>query len=131
EGHGGNDVIDAGSADDLITIPMPTNTSFPTVAGGSGSDYLVIEASNGNDAMHVWKPAGYDVQVDELTGTAATGTVRATGIEEVDVDLNAGADTITVDTLVGSSVNTIAVDAGQIITDTGRTELIADPDNPG
>src|SRR5207253_4759429 len=116
EGHGGNDVINAGDGNDLIVIPMPTNTSFPTVVGGGGADVLDVQFPNGPDTVHVWKPSGYDVQVDELTGTTATGTVRATGIEEVDTELGGGADTITVETLVNSSVGTVSVDLGQTIT---------------
>ena len=134
ESNGGNDTIDAGNGNDVIRIPMPTWTSYPTVIGGGGTDYLLVTTSTGNDVMYVFKPSDADLQIDQQvskTNSAAVGTVKATGIEELDLLLGDGADTATIETLVGSSVATIVVDAGQNIHHTGVFQLMPDPDNPG
>ena len=114
--NGGNDTINAGTGDDVVRIPMPTNTSFPTVAGGGGHDYLLI--STGTGSRHRprleagrRRPPGRPAERHRR----AVRTVKAIGVEEVDLLLGAGADTATIETLVGSTVQTIVVDAGQNI----------------
>src|SRR5262249_28757295 len=104
--NGGNDTIDAGDGNDVGKIPMATTTSLPRIGMGGGTDYLLIAATPSSDVVHVWKPAGVDVQVDKLStvGGTAIGIVRATGVEQVQLDMGAGADNVTVDTLLGSTV---------------------------
>ena len=125
DGRGGSDKIYAGGGNDLIRLKMPTTAVLPTIEGGTGTDFLVVTASTGPDNLRVSK--GSDLRIYQV---ANTGSVDANGIEELDVDLGAGADKITIDTLNNSSVKVVSVNTGQIVTDTGQTVLVPDPDDP-
>src|SRR5262249_32515719 len=125
EGRGGRDTINAGDGDDLVKIGVPSTTGFPTVEGGPGHDVLALTATANNDNLTVTGPSG------AVTVAAAGGAiVTANSVEELYVDLGAGADTITIEELSASSAKQVTVDAGQIVTDTGQTVLVTDADNP-
>ena len=62
--------------------------------------------------------------------TVGSGKITGIGFEEVDVDLAAGADQVSIYPLVGTDVTLVDVNAGQIVTTTGQFQLISDPDNP-
>ena len=106
-------------------MSLPNAGTFPTVEGGTGSDILVLTLSAGDDSVLMSNPGGNDVRVAR---TNATGNVEADDVEEVDVDLGAGADTLRIRTLAGTSVNTIRVDFGRIVTVSGQTTEITDDD---
>src|SRR5919201_7170439 len=104
---------------------MPATAVYPTIEGGSGTDFLLLTASTGADNLRVSR--GSDVRIAQVGNT---GMVDANGIEELHLDLGAGADRLEIDPLHGSSVSIVDVDTGQIVTDTGQTQLVTDPDNP-
>ena len=126
EGGGGVDTVYAGGGDDVVKVTMPA-TATPTVRGGAGSDFLVVTATTGADNLTVESGGTSTVWVRQ---TAGTGKITGIGFEEVDVDLGAGADHITINPLAGTGVALVTVNAGQIVTDTGQTRLVSDPDNP-
>src|SRR5439155_381449 len=97
----------------------------PTVDGGSGTGFLVVTAWTGPDTLRVSK--GSDVRIYQVN---SPGSVDANSIEELDVDLGAGADTISIDTLNNSIDKVVSINTGQIVTDTGQTVLVPDPDDP-
>ena len=125
-GGGGHDTINAGGGDDLIKIGMPGTDTIPLINGGSGSDILAITASNNADNLTV-TGASHQVHIAQTNGT---GRINATSIEELDIDLGAGADTLTINPVSGSDVTLLSVDLGQVVTDTGQSQLVDDPDNP-
>ena len=127
DGGGGLDTISAGGGDDVVKANMPTATT-QTVNGGSGRDFLIVTGTPGNDNYTVDKFASHVVRIKQTSGT---GQIQGTSIEELDVDLGAGSDRILVNLLSGSDTTLVGVNAGQIVTDTGQTEQVDDPDNPG
>src|SRR6202007_2212421 len=78
--------------------------------------------------LAVTSPSSNTVRIAQAGG--GTGQLNATSIYELDIDLGAGADTLTINPLAGSNVNLVSVDLGQIVTDTGQSQLVTDPDNP-
>ena len=106
---------------------MPSTTTLPLIRGGAGTDFLVITASTFADDLIVRSPSSSNVRIERRTGG---GQINATGIEDLDIDLGAGADKIEINPLAGSGVILVSVNAGQIVTDTGTTVLVSDPDNP-
>ena len=123
---GGADTISAGGGDDVVKLNMPA-TATPTIRGGAGSDFLVISASNGNDNLTI-EPGG--TSTVWVRQTNAAGKITGIGFEEVDLDLRAGADQVTINPLAGTGVSLVVVNAGQIVTPTGQFELVHDEDNP-
>ena len=122
----GSDSIDSGGGvdtsigrggDDVIKVLMPA-TATPSIDAGSGSDFLVITASTGADDLVVTTPSAGNVRV---AYRSASGTVNASNVEELDIDLSAGADKLEINPLTGSGVAVVSVIAGQIVTDTGQT----------
>ena len=116
-GDGGDDLISVNSSTDIVTggtgndtivlNSLPTG-SMPTISGGGdGNDVLAVHGSAGADSIHIFKPAGADVELD-----SATGSVTATGIHELDVSLSNGGDTAVIDNLDTSSVVLVNIDVG-------------------
>src|SRR5262249_40238515 len=66
-----------------------------------------ISGSTGGDTVHVFKPSAADVEID-----SAGGSVKAMGIHELDLNLDGGADTVTIDNLQSSSVVLAHIDLG-------------------
>ena len=125
-GGGGIDTVSAGGNDDVIKVNMPA-TATPSISGGSGHDFLVVTATTGNDNLTVESGGSNTVRIRQTIGA---GTITASGIEELDIDLAAGADQLFINPLAGTGVALVAVNAGQIVTNTGQFQLISDPDNP-
>ena len=63
-----------------------------------GDDILVLTASSGNDNLILSKPAGNDLKVERVGGTA----FEADDVEEVSIDLGAGADTLKIKRMAGT-----------------------------
>ena len=124
DGRGGLDNLFGDAGDDVLKVTLPSTGTFPTVEGGAGDDILVLTLSAGDDNVLMSNPGnGNDVKVAR---TNATGNVEADDVEEVDIDLGAGADTLRISTLAGTTVNTIRVDYGRIVTVSGQTTEITD-----
>ena len=126
DGGGGVDNVQGGGGDDLIKVSMPA-TATPSVDAGSGSDFLVITATPGNDDLIVDSPSSGHVRI---AYRGAAGTVNASHVEELDIDLSAGADRLEINPLAGSGVTVVSVIAGQIVTDTGQTQLVPSVEDP-
>src|SRR5262249_36186824 len=125
-GFGAGDVLNGGAGDDVISSNGPSDsitggTGHHTIVlnhlpapamprltgGGDGNDVLAISGSTGGDTVHVFKPSAADVEID-----SAGGSVKAMGIHELDLNLDGGADTVTIDNLQSSSVVLAHIDLG-------------------
>ncbi|MGZ6715887.1 MAG: hypothetical protein ACXVFG_14140, partial [Gaiellaceae bacterium] len=130
-GRGGNDNIHGDAGNDVIHLTIPNGTSNFVVDGGADTDILMLTGSPSAENISVTR-GSQDIRVSRFAGTTETGRVDGKAVEEVDIDLGAGADTITIGSLLGattSTVTTIAVNAGQIVTQTG-TQLVPSPADP-
>ena len=131
DGRGGLDTIDAGAGDDLIRITVPSTVGQPVVQGGAGTDFIAVKATTGPDSLVIRRPTGIPTADIEIAQTGAGAPyLRANGIETIVIDLGAGADVLTIESLNGTGVKTVIVDAGRTVTDTGQTVLVTDADNP-
>ena len=122
DGGGGADTIHAGQGNDLIRWSL-SGAVLPTVDGGSGRDFLVVTATAQADTLVVSRPVHGSVRVAKGSGS---GSITASSIEDLVVDLGAGGDTITVESLESSGVARMRIDAGQRIVDTGQTQVVSD-----
>ena len=126
--NGASDVVYAGADDDIVQMTLPT-TAIGTVrihgGGGGANDILTLAGTNGADAVVMSSiPNGMQI----VRSGQFNGTLGVDGFHEVDLVLNGGADTVTLNDLQGSSVKTVSIDVGQTITTTG-TRLVKDPDS--
>src|SRR5439155_11660267 len=118
DGGAGNDTIDAGSGNDVIRWTI-ANGTHNTVTAGGGNDVFVVTASANADVIQVSK-SGVNLLVQRLSGTQPTATVTSqivgSGFEELILDAGAGADTITIHDLTGSTTTRVTVDTGKVRT---------------
>ncbi|HET6548786.1 MAG TPA: calcium-binding protein, partial [Solirubrobacter sp.] len=125
DGRGGLDNLFGDEGDDLLRVVVPTAGTFPTIEGGGGRDVLAISASTGNDNLTFSNPDnGNDLKVERAGG----GTFEADDVEELAVDLGAGADILRIKSLAGTTVEVVNVNAGQIVQQTGQTTTMTDED---
>ncbi|TMC40761.1 MAG: hypothetical protein E6J28_00745, partial [Chloroflexi bacterium] len=137
--NGVNDQIYGGSGDIAVTIHMPSAANQPSFRGLSGPrNVLSITGTPNGDEMLIKKSTTLSngVEIDHIIRNAQNnivdlGVVGATNVTELILNSGAGANTITVADLSGSTVQQLSLDAGQNVVDTGQTQLVSDPNNPG
>ena len=114
--NGPSDTISGGSGNDTIILTSLPTGAFPTISGGGdGGDVLAITGSAGADSVTVSKPqTGQDLELDvtKANGQTVNGSLKATGIHELDLNLAGGADHVTVGNLQDSSVVLTSIDTG-------------------
>src|SRR5207237_6633592 len=136
--NGVNDQIYGGSGDVAVTIHMPSAANQPSFRGLSGPrNVLSITGTPNGDEMLISKSTTLTsgVEIDHIVRNAQNnivnlGAVGATNVTELLLNSGAGANTITVADLSGSTVQQLSLDAGQNVVDTGQTQLVSDPNNP-
>jgi Ca2+-binding RTX toxin-like protein len=106
DGGRGNDQAFLGSGDD--TFQWDPGDGSDTVEGQGGNDTLAFHGSNIGEHIEV---AANGSRV-RLTRDVAAITMDLNGIDAIDVTALGGADTVTVDDLSGTPVDTVAIDLG-------------------
>src|SRR5205823_2731971 len=122
--NGANDVVYAGSGDDIVQMTLPSVSIATTRihGGGDTNDILTLTGTNGPDALTL-SSISNGMQI-----VSSGKTLQVDGFHELDLVLNGGADSVTVNDLEGSSVKTLSIDVGQNVTTVG-TRLVTDPDS--
>jgi Ca2+-binding RTX toxin-like protein len=115
DGGPGNDFVDAGRGNDTAFLGADDDTFLWNP--GEGSD--TVEGQDGKDTM-IFNGAAVAEQIDlsangsrlRLSRDIASITMDTSGVEVVDVNALAGADTLTVNDLSGTGVSEVDLDAG-------------------
>ncbi len=123
-GLGGADYIDAGAGNDAITPGTGSDTAFggadadtftwnagdgsDVIEGGSGGDRLIF---NGSAAAEVFALGANGTRLS-LTRDVGGVTMDIADIEQVDLNMFAGADAVTVNDLSATSVQLVNIDLG-------------------
>ena len=91
---------------------------------GSGADRLNLFGTPSNDMITVANTGG------QVTVAVGTKTIAATGFADLLIDGGAGADTFVVNDLIGSELQTFAIDYGKS-TSTNGTRILTETDDDG
>ena len=119
EGGSGNDVLSGNSGDDAIfggdgsdLITWTSGDGDDVVQGGDGADVLAATFSTTGDTVTVnsLPVSGDDFQRVQVTDT--TDQLDVAGVEDLDLDLDAAADDITINDLSSTEVGLIQIDLG-------------------
>ena len=136
-GGAGNDVVSGGTGNDVVFLGEGNDTytwnpgnGSDTVEGEGGSDTLVFNGANISEQI------SFSANGSRLMLTRDVGSVvmDVNGIETVNLQALGGADTVTVNSLTGTSVTQINVDlaasggVGDLAADTVIVNGTANPD---
>ena len=118
-GGTGNDKIGGGDGDDLILYRVGDGND--TIDGGAGTDKLSVTNAGGATVFNIGQVLGGS-QIVPTTGpngidvalNYGATTVRMDGIEEIDLELGDGGDTVNIGTLAGTTIatSTITIEGG-------------------
>lgn len=107
-GGPGNDFINGASGDDEIVWNNGDGTDV--VNGGAGSDLLLVDSNGADDDFAI--TMGVDGTMVTRT-SPVVATITFTELENLNLDTNAGNDTVLVGDLTGSSLETLTVDLAE------------------
>ncbi len=139
DGGGGNDFIHAGAGNNAVTWTLaPIDMSNTFLAGegnpaGQDTNYLyIVGSSNSPNDILVSQPTVGTLQVADQSSTGTTlGYLDSQGFNSLSLVGGGATNNFTVDNLDGSGVQNVKIDGGQNIVDTGQTQTVNDPNNPG
>jgi Ca2+-binding RTX toxin-like protein len=121
-GGDGNDIINGGKGSDVVMMGAGDDTfvwnpgdGSDTVDGQDGSDKMIFRGSVANEQFDVSANGGRV----RLTDDVGAITMDLGGIEEVDLNAQGGADTITVNDLSGTDLTTLNVNLANLASGTG------------
>jgi hypothetical protein len=106
DGGGGQDSASLGSGDDRST--WDPGDGSDTVDGGASHDALVFNDANASEDMDL----SADSSHVHLSGDVGDVTMNLSAIETADINTTGGADTITVNDLTGTGLETAVSDLG-------------------
>jgi Ca2+-binding RTX toxin-like protein len=106
DGNGGSDAVFLGAGDD--TFVWDPGDGSDLVEGDDGADTMVF---NGSGAAERFELAANGTRL-RLTRDVGNITMDTNGVETVDVNALAEADTVTVDDLTGTGVTSVNADLG-------------------
>ncbi|MDA8976302.1 calcium-binding protein, partial [bacterium] len=121
--------IDTGKGDDIVNFAVgeingnATINQNPNIIS-SGADRLNLFGTPSNDMITVANTGG------QVTVAVGTKTIAATGIADLLIDGGAGADTFVVNDLIGSELQTFAIDFGKSTSANG-TRILTETDDDG
>ncbi len=136
-GGGGNDTIDVGFGNNALDWPLGATTGTLTFAAGNdmgmGTQSLYIEASKSPNYISVTNPPNTStILIADLSSSGATmGTVQASGFTYLELDGGASSNNYTIGDLGNTGIQNVTLNAGQDIVDTGATQAVSDPSDPG
>lgn len=99
-GDGGNDTLDGGSGNDLLNGGGGDDTflvgkGVDSFKGGDGTDEVVVEGTNGNDAISLEIDAAGDLLIDVNAVPSKVPSFGANSLEVIRVEAKLGNDTLT------------------------------------
>jgi Ca2+-binding RTX toxin-like protein len=104
DGNRGNDVASLGAGDD--TFQWDPGDGSDTIEGQGGTDTMVFNGANVAEKIDL-SANGNRLR---FTRDVASITMDTAGVEQVDFNALGGADTVTVNNLAGTDVNSVSVD---------------------
>ncbi|MDB4395265.1 calcium-binding protein, partial [Akkermansiaceae bacterium] len=116
-------IIVTGPDNDIVNFAVGEITGNAIITG-SGADRLNLFGTPSNDMITVANTGG------QVTVAVGTKTIAATGFADLLIDGGAGADTFVVNDLIGSELQTFAIDYGKS-TSTNGTRILTETDDDG